>query len=113
MTEYKEYREQYKKRHAELTEAIQALEKLCAHRLSYEEKKRIVLEGLAELRKALPEDGNSEEIPFAIRRNLVRQLLDHIWINSELETIRLEGVIKATYTEESTMFVFGYNPRSR
>ena len=113
LAEYKEYREQYKKRHAELTEAQQALEKRCAHRLSYEEKKRIILAGLAELRASIPQDANREEIPFEIKRNLVRQLVDTVWVDSEKKAIRLEGVLKASYAEEATTFVFSSNPRSR
>lgn len=111
LAEYKEYRAQFTKQRGDLEEARRDIHKKIGHRMSKEQEKRILLAGLADLGRALPEKGEDSQVPFEIKRRMLQQLLDCIWIDSKAKTIRFEGVLKALYREEETEFVFGCDPK--
>jgi hypothetical protein len=109
LAEYKEYREQYRQRHAELTQSKNELEKKRTKYVSLAEQKRMILQGLAQLRKTINANRQRDEIPFEIKRQILGHLIDTIWVDDQKKTVRFEGVLKETYNNEVTTFVFGSN----
>ncbi len=114
LKEYGDHRTEFHRKKAELMEARTEIERKHETHLSLAEKKRIVSAGLGELRQGL---GNyktkGEEVPFEVKRRLLLQLLDCIWIDAIQHTIRLDGVLKATYEAPETNFVFSSSLRWR
>lgn len=109
LQEYESHRTEYNRRKLELEEAKHDIEKKIGKRLSRAERRKLILAGLAELNRGLPQTEPNVDIPFDLKRRLMQQLLDCIWIDSQAKTIRFEGVLKTNYTEEETWFVFGSN----
>jgi site-specific DNA recombinase len=112
LDEFQGYRNEFHKQKTDLEEAQRAIESKVDKRLSREDQKRQILAGLAELREGLPQ-GENIGIPFEMKRRLLQQLLDCIWIDSHEKTIRFEGALKSSYRVEDTEFVFGSNRKSR
>lgn len=112
LDEFQGYRNEFHKQKTDLEEAKRVIESKVDKRLSREDQKGQILAGLAELREGLPQDENTG-IPFEIRRRLLQQLLDCIWIDSHEKTIRFEGALKSSYRVEDTEFVFGSNRKSQ
>lgn len=109
LTEYDGHRAEFNRRKLELEEAKHEIEQKIGKRMSRAERSKLILAGLAELNRELPRVEPNSEIPFELKRRLMQQLLDCIWIDTKAKTIRFEGVLKTTYSEEDTQFVFGSN----
>jgi site-specific DNA recombinase len=112
LEEFESYRTEFYKKKADLEEAKGKIEAKINERLSREDQKKEILAGLAELREGLPQVEN-EEVPFELKRRLLQQFLDCIWIDAQERTIRFEGVLKRQYGKDDTQFVFGSNRKSR
>lgn len=113
LKEYEGYRNDYMKKSAELNGAKKEIEIKIGDRVSKEEQRRLILNGLAELRQGLEQPGLGEEPPFEVKRRLLLQILDCVWVDTEKKTIRFEGVLKSSYQAEDTVFVFGSERKSR
>jgi hypothetical protein len=94
LEEYKSHRQQIEKRAGALRQEQQDLETKLGTEISLEEKKRIVLKGLEGIREQMAE----RELSFEFRRRILGLLIDQIYVDSEKRTIRLEGVIRETYS---------------
>lgn len=105
LSEYDGYRHQFHNDTQDLLQEKEKAQRKLGHRLSLAQQKKMVLSRLARLRQRI-ERGENGVIPFALKRQLLEQLVDCIWVNSEKKTIRIEGGLNATYEEEDTGFVF-------
>jgi site-specific DNA recombinase len=101
LEEYKSHRQQIEKRAGALRQEQQDLETKLGTEISLEEKKRIVLKGLEGIREQMAE----RELSFEFRRRILGLLIDQIYVDSEKKTIRLEGVIRETYSFESGLIL--------
>lgn len=111
LSEYDGYRTEFNRRKLELEEAKNEINCKLGKRMSQAERSKLILAGLAELNSALQQQDPNGEIPFELKRRLMQQLLDCIWVDTKAKTIRFEGVLKSEYKGEDTQFVFSSNPK--
>lgn len=84
-----------------------ALEAQLQSSIALEQQKKVVIAGLARVRKelesAIQAGRTPEEIPFEMKRQILKLLVEKVWVDSPNRKFTIEGEICGTYDIDSTL----------